>query len=210
MKTKIVLLLSIIMLTSVNAFAEFEYKGEAKENHVKKAQFVGFGVDGTLHGRGFGNRGIYGYDSYMDFCKLHNFFYISYHSEDENGNNIEQLYIEFNNRPYIEKNTHGTITIIGQCGYSYKNTPHIENTKDNCRLFITLTPTNEPYNSFLLYTCKIYEGSENTEPLFEKKLDRPYFYETPFGASDFRDLRDKPECYKYFWLWLEHITNKLK
>lgn len=184
------------------------YKGIAKEKHVKKAQSVGFGVDGTLHGRGFGNSGKWNYDSHMEFFLLHNDFWIKYYESGKNRNNIEDLAIIFSNRPYIEKDAHGKITIIGQCDYIHKNTPHIENIKEDCRLFITLTPTNEPYNSFLLYTCKIYEGSENTEPIFEKKLDRPYFYDKLY--SDFRDLKDMSECYKFFWLWLEHITNKIK
>lgn len=207
MKAKIILLLSVIMLTSVNAFAS-EYKGSINEKHAKKANCIAFGVRGTCNDVLLG--GIFAYDSHINFYKLHNYFYVHYSTRDTNGNNLERLYIEFQNSPYIEKDIDGKITLIGQCYYSYTKAPDISNTKENCRLFITLTPTTGSTNTYCSYLVKIYDGAENTKPLIEQTLDMPYFYEAPFGNSDYRKTKTKSECYKFFWIWLEHISNKLK
>lgn len=205
MKLKFLLFLFIFITPCLPVLAN--YKGVAKEKHVKKAQYVEFGVDGTRMRSSF-NFGAYDYYSKMFFYKLHNEFYITYYesSEDSEYKTIESLFINLKNRPYIEKDANGTITIIGQGYYSYNKSSHVEKVQNDCRLFITLTPTDD-FSS--IYACKIYAESENTEPLIEKMLCGPYFRDR-FGDLDYRDLKKDSDYYKFFWLWLEQITSKFK
>lgn len=194
MKAKIVLLLSIMMLASVNAFAWNDYKGSINEKQAKKAKEIEFRIPGDYKVESeYDKRGYFLADSEIKFFLYHkNHLDISISDAGDDGyRNFGFISYE---KPYI-KNDNGKIIIFGN-GYCRlkENEPALE----NYPIFITIEPVVE--GRYATYFFRVYKDSMKSDPVVEKPLYSCKFIDK---NHNYRDAESIAEGLEYFWICLE-------
>ncbi|MBO5272972.1 MAG: hypothetical protein J6B30_09175 [Muribaculaceae bacterium] len=195
MKAKIVLLLSIMMLASVNAFAWNDYKGSINEKQAKKAKEIEFRIPGDFKVESeYDKRGYILADSkiifhFMDKERLH--IMIADAGDDRYSN---YGHISFYT-PYI-KNIEGKIIIFGN---SYCRLKENEPALENYPIFITIEPVIE--GRYATYFFRVYKDSMKSDPVVEKPLYSCKFIDK---NHNYRDAESIAEGLEYVWLWLEN------
>lgn len=197
MKAKIVLLLSIMMLASVNAFAWNDYKGSINEKQAKKAKEIEFRTPGNykLESK-YDKRGYILVDTDINFgLRAKDILDISIYDAGVAG---DYGYRNFGfisyQKPYID-NSNGKIIIFGNAYCQLKeNEPALE----NYPIFITIEPVVE--GRYATYFFRVYKDSMKSDPVVERPL-----YNCKFIDKDdnYRDAESIAEGLEYFWICLE-------
>ncbi len=195
MKAKIVLLLSIIMLSSVNAFADWEYKGSINEKQAKNAKEIEFRIPGHYKVESdYDKQGYILADSDISFF-LHNKDNLDISICDTGEDGYQNFGVIFYEKPYV-RNENGKIIIFGN---SYCQLKDNEEALENYPIFITIEPVIE--GRYATYFFRVYKDSMKSVPVVEKPLYSCKFIDK---KNNYRDTESIAEGLEYFWIWLEN------